>query len=267
MTPPSPFKTQHMPARFQPLLLFLVGFLLAFSPAKAQKSSPEVPILQLSAHYGFQLPGGDMQQRFGSNGQAGLQADWTFPSGWTLGLQASLLFGKDVKEDVLSQLRDENGLIYGYNGAPATLLLRERGQYYGFHTGWLFKFPGKHRAGHGGLIFQVGTGLLQHKIRIAGDPTNPTPQIADPYAKGYDRLSNGAALRQSLGYRYLSDNRRINFQLEFEAYQAFTRNRRDWNIDQLAADHRERLDLLFGFRFSWILPFYIGESGDEIEYY
>ena len=254
-----------MIARLRLFLPFLFALTTFLPWAKAQEAG-EVPALQFSAHYGFQLPAGDMKQRFGKNGMAGLQADLTFPSGWTLGLQTSLLFGKEIKEDVLALLRDENGFIYGYSGAPSTVLLRQRGQYYGFHLGWFFDFHHRVQARRSGLMLQAGAGLLQHKIRITADPNNPVPQIADPYVKGYDRLSNGPALRQSLGYRYLSKNRRINFHLEVEAYQAFTQSRRDWNIDQLLPGNQKRLDLLFGFRLSWILPFYLGESGDEIEY-
>ncbi len=238
-------------------------FLLLSCLAKAQE---ETSVLQFSASYGLQVPGGDLQERFGNNGITGLQVDWTLPSGWTAGLQASLLFGKNVREDVLAPLRDENGLLYGYGGAPANVLLRQRGQYYGLHLGYFFGRARAGRAARRGIMLQAGAGLLQHKIRIVPDPTNDFPQVAGNYAKGYDRLTNGLALRQSLGYRYLSNDRRINFQLEVEAFQGFTQNRRDWDIDLMATDNRARLDLLFGVRLSWILPFYPGASGDEIEY-
>lgn len=250
-----------------PTIFFALLFLVLGSHlAKAQAVEEQVPILQAGAHYGIQWPGGDLSARFGYNGFTGLQLDCSWPSGWTMGLQASLIFGKNVKEDVLAFLRDENGLIYGYAGAPSTVLLRERGQYYGFHLGY---FLGAKRASgqtRKGLMFQAGIGLIQHKIRIISELNNEVLQLNAPYKQGYDRLSNGLGLRQSLGYRYLSANRRINFSVNLEAYQGFTQNRRNWNIDQMRMDTDQRLDLLFGIRINWILPFYLGESGDEIEY-
>ncbi len=255
----------NTPTAMRHLVSFLL-LLLFFQPlAEAQQYDNSGPILQIGLHYGYQWPGGNLRERFGNNGITGLQMDFTLPNGWTAGLQASLLFGKTVKTDVLAPLRDENGLIYNYDGAPANILLRERGQYYGLHLGYFFR--GKKPAGdQRGLSLQCGAGLLQHKLRITGDVGGVLPQLSGNYLKGYDRLTNGLALRQSLGYRYLNASRRINVAVELEAYQAFTQSRRDWNIDQMAADTQKRLDLLFGFKVSWILPLYIRENGDEIEY-
>ena len=243
----------------------LLLLLFCFHLAKAQKYDNSGPILQIGIHYGFQWPGGDLQERFGNNGITGLQIDYSLPKGWTLGLQTSLLFGQNVKTDVLEPLRDENGLIYNYDGTPANVLMRERGQYYGLHLGYFFR--GKAPKGNQqGPVLQLGAGLLQHKVRIIGDVGGSIPQLSGEYLKGYDRLSNGLALRQSIGYRYLDARRRINLSIELEAYQAFTQSRRDWNIDQMAADTQKRLDLLFGFKLSWILPLYVAENADELEY-
>ncbi len=74
--------------------------------------------------------------------------------------------------------------------------------------------------------------------------------------KGYDRLSNGIGFTQSVGYLFLSNNRIANFFAGIEMNEAFTKNRRDFNYDQMKKDNQLRTDLLFGIRIGWILPLY-----------
>lgn len=101
------------------------------------------------------------------------------------------------------------------------------------------------------------------EIKNAG---NDAPQLLNEYSKGYDRLSGGLLLRQSLGYTYLSKNRRINFRFSFEVMEAFTQNYRGFDYSTGTTAKGRRTDLLYGFRFQWMLPIYTYASGDTYYY-
>ena len=205
--------------------------------------------------YGWQIPGGDLSERYGDNFSLGLQTDFlTANSQWLFGLSGQFLFGSNVKTDVLSGLRTPEGFIIGNDRQPASIQLRERGFYLGVEGGRLFALSSDNP--RSALRLTLGGGLLQHQIRLQNDPLRSVPQIEGPYEKGYDRLTNGLALRQYIGYQLLGTDRRANFSVGIECMQGFTRNRRIFNFDTRRRENETRLDLLFGIRLGWILPFY-----------
>ncbi len=221
----------------------------------------------LLAHfsYGAQVPAGDLADRFGANFIPGLGLEYlTAKTNWVIGLEGGFMFGSRVKEDVIAGLRTPEGYIIGEEGSYADIQLRERGIYLGGHLGKLFAVsPANNRSA---LKITVGGGLLQHKIRIQDDPIQQAPQLSDDYKKGYDRLSNGFALRQFIGYQLMSPDGRINFYVGLDLIQGFTQNRRSYNFDTFGPDPAKRVDLLFGIRAGWILPFYTGKNADDIYY-
>lgn len=215
--------------------------------------------------YGFHLPGGDLQDRFGSNFSPGLQVDYlTDKKNWIFSIQSSLQFGSEVKTDVLAGLRTAEGFIIANDRSVADVQLRERGFYLGLSFGKLIGLAADNY--RSGLRIDLGVGLLQHQIRIQDDPVRVVAPLTGDYRKGYDRLTNGPALRQFIGYQILSKNRRANFFAGIELIQAFTNNRRDFDFLTQQADLTNRIDLLHGFRLGLILPFYVGQSSDEIFY-
>ena len=221
--------------------------------------------LMLQLGYGAQLPGGDLAARFGNSFSPEVGLSYLLDNGnWIVGTHWQYFFGSTVKEDVLQGLRTAEGIIIGNDRAPAEIGLRQRGFYAGLHLGKVIALsPVNPRSG---LRIQLGAGLLQHKIRVQKDPLRAVPQTAGDYAKGYDRLSNGLALQQFIGYHIMSNDGRINFYGGFEFSQAFTRNRRDFDFATLQVDQAERFDTLWGLRVGWILPFYLGKSASEIFY-
>ncbi|MFZ2900981.1 MAG: hypothetical protein WA004_20285 [Saprospiraceae bacterium] len=243
--------------------------LLATAPAWLRAQNPvytsnEGTILALNLSYGTQLPGGDLSDRFGVNINTGIGLQLFSNSNWMLELEGQYLFGNRVKADVLAPLRSPEGYIFADDGGPADITLRERGWWLGLSAGKLIALhPDNPRSG---LRISVGAGLLEHKIRIQNDPQAFVPALTTEYRKGYDRLSNGLALKQFIGYQHFSLNRRINFFAGIELIQGFTASRRSWNIDEMAREEGSRLDLLFGFRAGWVLPFYLGEKGETIYY-
>jgi hypothetical protein len=226
-----------------------------------QKQKPDLIGVRVS--YGFQMPALDLAQRFGSNFAAGLGFDWqSGPKNWIIGLESQFHFGENVKEDPLAGLRTVEGDLIGNDRELADIQLRQRGIYAGALVGKWLPF-GKNA--QSGLRISLGAGLLQHKIRIQKDVFRAVPQVSDEYAKGYDRLSNGLALHQFIGYQYMSKDRRMNLNVGLEFFQAFTRGRRSFQYDLRRPDNPPRLDGLIGARATWILPFFL-DKADEILY-
>lgn len=227
-------------------------------------TSNEGTILAVNLSYGAQLPGGDLSDRYGVNINTGAGLQFFTNTNWMLELEGQYLFGNKVKSDVLAPLRSPEGYIFADDGGPADITLRERGWWIGLSAGKLIPLlPSNPRSG---LRISLGAGLLEHKIRIQNDPQAFVPALTSEYRKGYDRLANGLALKQFIGYQHFSINRRINFFAGIELMQGFTASRRSWNIDEMAKEEGSRLDLLFGFRAGWVLPFYLGEKGETIYY-
>lgn len=254
--------------KIPPLVLLSIFLLssasLSLRAQQALYTSNEGTILAANLSYGLQLPGGDLADRFGININTGVGLQLFTNSNWMLELEGQYLFGGKVKTDVLSTLRSPEGYIFADDGGPADITLRERGWWLGLSAGKLISLlPSNPRSG---LRISLGAGLLQHKIRIQNDPQAFVPALRPDYAKGYDRLSNGLALKQFIGYQHFSVNRRVNFFAGVELIQGFTQSRRDWNTDEMAPEEGSRLDLLFGFRAGWVLPFYLGEKGETIYY-
>lgn len=251
-------------------LIILTGLLLSLAVSAqrnrylTEERSNEGNILLLNFSYGMQWPGGDLADRFGYNFTTGGTMDFLTKSNFIIGLQSTFQFGTEVKEDVLANLRNEDGIIFGNDGALANVKLRKRGIYLGGHLGKLFPIQSSNK--RSGIRVTVGAGMLQHKIRIQDDPQIAIAQLGDAYKKGYDRLTNGFAFTEFIGYQYLAKNRRINFIAGLEFTQGFTQSRRSFNFDTRTRDDRKRTDLLSGFRLSWTLPLYIGENAEEIRY-
>lgn len=215
--------------------------------------------------YSLQWPGGDLADRFGQHFNAGLSTEWlTAKNNWIIGLDGQFIFGQRVKNDVLAKLRTPEGLIYGNDKTPADIQLRQRGLYVGAKVGKiLWTAQDEPRSG---LKLSLGVGFLQHKIRIQDDPSRQVPQLSGEYKKGYDRLTNGWALTQFVGYQKLANDKRLNFFLGIESMQAFTAGRRSIHFDTGFAENSARLDLSFGVRVGWVLAIYYGKEQDEISY-
>lgn len=234
------------------LLLFTICFVFQ---ANAQISDSSINIYQVSLNYSFQVPGGDMANRYGVNSMVGPSFTFKTKSNWMIGAELGYLFGGHLKDStsVLDDIKINNGQIINQYGEYGTILLTERGFYAGGFVGKLFPVFAKNN--NSGVFVQLGAGLLQHHYRIENKDNN-TPPVLDDYKKGYDKLCNGLAFRQFLAYQYLSNNHMLNFYAGIEFYQGFTQSRRSIDFDTREKDTTERLDLLYSIRVGWILPLY-----------
>jgi hypothetical protein len=245
-------------------IIFLLCWVSFFSYSQKKLPTQYAP-LSIDFHFGVQNPASDLSKRFGSNLCVGVGFERvSLPKGWIFGINGSYLFGQTVYEDVLAPLRTTEGAILGDVGTYASVALRERGFYVGSHFGKIFKISDNGNRFRG-IRATFGVGFIQHKIRIQDD-SNSAPQVASPFDVGYDRLTNGFALSQFIGYQVVSRDKRINFYAGFDFTEGFTKNRRGFNYDTRQRDDAARLDVLYGFRVGWSIPLTSNVKADEIEY-
>ncbi len=228
-----------------------------------EEKNNEGNLLMLNFQYGIHLPGADLNDRFGVSFSAGTSFELLTQNNWLFGVQGGFHFGNTVEEDVIASLKGSDGLIFNDDIFPADVRLRQRGLSFNAEAGKIFRL---HKQSRSGIRATVGLGFFQHKIRIQDDPLGGVASLSGAYKKGYDRLSNGFATTEFIGYQYLSKNRRINLMIGFEFTQAWTKNQRSLNFDERKRESGTRFDLLNGWRIGWTLPFYIGENPDEIKY-
>ena len=233
--------------------LAIIQFTTLFAQFQVRDSSLFDPHISLS--YAYQLPGGDLAERFGNNHNIGFGFHIKSKTNWYYGIQATYMFGGKVMEPGLMQnLKTEDGYILDNQGQIAKVLVMERGFTTTADFGKLFNVMGPNP--NSGLLTVFGLGILQHKIRIEHQQ-NEIAQLEDEYLKGYDRLTNGLALRQFVGYFHMSNYKLWNFFIGVEAVQGFTQGRRDFNFDTRTTDNVKRMDTLLGLRAGWTLHLYV----------
>jgi len=218
----------------------------------------------LGSSYGLDIAAGDLSDRFGQSFHAGLSLE-LFRIKWNglFSFEASINFGDNVKQDVLSAYRLENGSILGNNGSYADVFLRQRGAYLGIMANKIiFSVPDNP---HAGFALGLGLGYLQHNIRFQVDSSN-APQFEGDYAKGYDRNSAGIASKQAISYLHIGKNKAVNFEIALYVTEGFTTNRRAFNFDTAQSDSESRLDILIGLDVKWILPIKDQQAAGEIFY-
>ncbi len=254
-------------------IVAIVIVLFSFShifPVKAQVSIKDsaVATFMIGISYSYNWPGGDLVNRFGENSTIGGSFAVKLKSNLKIRLMYNYIFGKNVKQyEILDGLRTEKGFIIGEDGTPSETDIFERGYSLFLTLGVIIpKIPlTKIKLSlnpNSGFVFSIGPGFLQHKIRIESNAA----ALQGDYKKGYDRLSNGFAVMESIGYLFLSNRRLINFYIGMTSVQAWTTNRRGFNYDTGKEDNEKRLDIMTGFKFVWILPLY-KKVPDEYYFY
>ncbi len=244
---------------------FILVFFLANTVFASAQVKNKGAALLLDFSYGIKWTGADLASRFGQHFSAGGNAEWlTAKQRFIFAWQSEFLFGQKVREDVIAGLRTPEGRIYANDKSPADIQLRMRGFYLGGAIGKLF--PLSKQNYRSGIKLTLGMGLWQHKIRIQEDPSRSVPQLEGNNKPGYDRLTNGLAFRQFLGYQLLSTDNRVNFFIGIDSMQGFTEGRRSFNFDTRQPDSGQRFDLTWGIRVGWILPFYSSKGAGLIYY-
>lgn len=243
-------------------ILIIILFVLYHYSAKGQFQVRDSALFDphVSISYASQWPALDMDERFGRNNNIGIGFHIKSKKNWYYGIQGTFLFGNKVKEPgLLSNLAIDEGFVLDNQGQLSKIAVQQRGFSVTLEGGKIFDIIGPNR--NSGLLVMGGVGLLQHKIRLEHQE-NEITQLDGDYIKGYDRLSNGLMVHQFVGYFHMSNNRLINFFIGAEAWQGFTKSRRDLNFDTKLRDDKNRTDILFGLRAGWVLHLY-QRSADE----
>jgi hypothetical protein len=228
------------------LILFLVS-----GKMHAQESGSE-SLLMIAPSVAFQVPAGDLADRFGSNSTIGSGFHYKTKSNWLFMADFNYIFGNRIREDSLIQnLLNEDGFVISDEGRIADVSFFERGFYSTIRVGKIIPVFGSNP--NSGLMITAGAGYLQHKIHIKVED-NIAAALRGDYKKGYDRLSDGFSTVQFIGYQHIGKSRLANFFAGFEFVQAWTKNRRSMNFDTMRRDDKDRFDVLYGLKAGWVIP-------------
>jgi len=250
-------------------ILVVILSLLFISNIEAQSdaSSSRISALIPNFAYALQLPGGDVADQYGINSTIGGGFMYKTEKNLLFSLDVNFIFGSKVYnlDSILWIMLTDNGYIIDGNGTYANTAVYERGYSLNFRVGKVLKLLQANP--NSGVMLMGGLGYLTHKIRFDVE-YETVPQLKDDYGKGYDRLTGGLNLNEFIGYFYMGRTRVLNFYAGFEFYQAFTKNLRDRNFDELiynqdtdtyktvGKDNSNKLDLFFGIRIGWMIPVY-----------
>jgi hypothetical protein len=237
-------------------LLLITGLLILCSGSYAQSNvrDSSAGMFLVQPGIAFQLPMGDMADRFGPNSSASMDVYYKWKKGWMAGVQGAFLFGSKVEQtNLFSNLVTSQGQIVATDGKYSDIRVFERGYTILLNFGKLISL--KKPNPNSGFAVTVGAGYMQHKIRIE-DKLNLTPSLQGDYKKGYDHLASGLCLKQSVSYIYIGNHRLINFFIAAEVLEGLTHGRRSYDFDLEIPDTGKRTDILTGLRLGWILPLY-----------
>jgi hypothetical protein len=249
---------------FRSIPLFAAAFALA-GDCVAQQTlrDTSIVVIPISLSYAYQLPQGDMALRYGANSNIGLSAGVKLKSNYYLGAEGSFIFGNKINDQsFLEEMVSDNGVIVDQDGAPATVLLYERGYTAMLTVGKVMPIVGPNP--NSGILLKLGGGYIRHKIRIETQQ-NVVPALEGEYAKLYDQLAAGPAGMLFIGYQHFGNRRLINFMFGFEVLIASTEPLRAYDMTTGRANSGRRADGLYGLRFGWTLP--IHKNADDRIYY
>lgn len=234
------------------LLVIITQGLLAQVEVNEEESALGIPMFY--GFYGYQWPGGDLEEQFGSNSVVGPGFLWKTKSNWLFGAEYDFHFGNNVKntKEIFKNIYTSNGNVISGDGVPALVATFERCNSFSARFGKIIPVSENDR--NSGIFFTVGAGYLSHKIKIEVE-NNSVPQLRGDYKRGYDRLSGGLMLNQSVGFMYFGQNRLMNFTFSVEIVEAWVNPYRDYYFDLMSPPPEGRqFDLLIGPKITWMLP-------------
>lgn len=219
----------------------------------------------IMGQYAFQIPAGDVSERFGVNSMIGGTYLYKTDQNWIIGIDGRFMFGNDVKnsDKIFDNIETSDGNIVDMEGIYATYHFYERGFSTLAKTGKIISLDKPNP--NSGILTGLGVGYLQHKIFI--DHRDKTaPQITGDYLKGYDELKNGPALNVFAGYIHFDNKRVINFYAGLDATVAFTQFVHPYSFAQMKYNNGTFTDIFFSLNIGWIFPIY-KRAPKEFYYY
>lgn len=234
--------------------------------AHGQRSLKSSPAWLIQPSYSYLFSAGDMENRFGDFMGIGLGVGYKTTANWIVDVDAQFTFGNNVKNvgPLLNTMITNNGYILNETGNYGDIDVNQRGWLGSLNVSKTLNFLSVNPNSGVNLLF--GAGGLWHYINF-NTPGKDIPQVMGEYDKGYDEMSGGFMLKQSIGYVYMSRNRRVNFKISFEIMEAFTTNYRKFSYSTGKPVTGTMKDLIYGFKAQWILPIYGTKSAGENHYY
>jgi hypothetical protein len=258
-------------------VFFIAIFMSLVIQAQVNVNDSVVRAFIPNVSYAFQLPAGDVADRYGYNSTIGVGAMIKTSKNYLFSFGANYIFGNKIQnaDTIMWMVETQSGHIIDGNGTYALFALYERGYSFNFRFGKILNVLNPNP--NSGLLLMGGIGFLTHRMKI-DNQHRTAPQISDDYAKGYDRFTGGIALSEFVGYFFMGKHRLANFYAGFELYQAFTKSLRSRVFDQVVydsnsetykvvgKDNNSYLDLFFGIKVGWMLPVY-RRAPDKYYYY
>lgn len=247
----------------------LFAFVLMLAIPKQTKAQVNVNDSVISSFivyvsYAYQIPGGDMADRFGNNSTIGPGFTYKTDKNWMFSIEGNYIFGNGTKnsDKIIADIATSDGFVISLDGTYTNIRPLEQGFTILGKVGKVI--PVFDMNPNSGLVFNLGTGYIQHKISWDVEGNN-APQLAEDYKKGYDRFTEGLSLSQSVGLFYIGESHLWNFKVEAEVIESFTKTKR-YNFDTHAGEPENRLDLFYGLKVSWMIPLY-GRAPKDIYFY
>lgn len=231
-----------------------MGSLKAQQYANVKDSIVFAPMIIPTGGFHFAL--GDVNQTYKFTYHVGAEILIKNRKNWLFGASGEFMFGENVGIPGFVQ---NIYPVYGQSGTTPGVSLGMRGFNFMAIGGKIVPL-GKKPNRNSGLIFKFGAGFIQHQVLMEFRGDN-VPQVNGDYKKGYDRMHNGFAMSQFIGYIYMGNNRTLNFFGGVEIIEGFTRNRRMYNYDTESYDLRDKYDIFIGLKVGYIFPLYKKGAG------
>jgi hypothetical protein len=222
----------------------------------------EADIVAFQIGLGANLPAGDLADRYGGNLNFSLGGEYITKNDWMFVPEVFYFYGDNIKEDILKPYRSTEGFLLGDDQQEVDMTFSQRGLFLGLGAGKMWRTNTKNRSGVGLII---GGGLMAHKIKFS-DTRNSFAQTRAGRDFGYDRLARGWSLKETISYKYFSTDRRLSFDFAFDFIQGFTSEVRKINFDTGLPTLQNRLDIMYGIRILWTLPYFKGGAERTIYY-
>ncbi|MDY0280921.1 MAG: hypothetical protein RBR35_10220 [Salinivirgaceae bacterium] len=246
------------------LILFSLLILTSIDISAQSIKKDKLTLVSVSASAGYTFPMGDLGDRFKNFGQLGPTFLIKFKNNLFLSAEGVVLFGQGYKgEDPLALILNENGTITNMYGDLAAVSRGMRGMQIQIKTGYIYSNFAHNP--NSGITVAAGAGFFQSKFWI-DQRGNNAPQVMGDYPKGYDKMSNGFAITQFLGYTYYHNKNFWNFYAGIEFTEAWTADRRDWDFALMRKNDRSYMDISTTIKAGWIITF-IKREAEDIYYY
>jgi hypothetical protein len=238
------------------LILLIAIQLLFLTKSNAQLSIRDSveTVWMINGGVAYHQPLGILNERYGRSPNIEIGFAYKNKKNIFFGIGGGLFYSNTINENnLLENLTNSNGYIIGDNGTPIEIVFTERGLLFSAYVGSILPIHIYNK--NSGIFWQFGAGYMQHKIRFdvkAGSYN----RFDKPYNKGYDRLCSGLQLHQQVGFMFLHNKKKVNFKVGLDFHEGFTKSRRTIDYDTGLYDNRNRIDVLIGPFFTWILPVY-----------